>query len=316
MNLVTIPSTDLKVSEICLGSGDFGGTINRANSFSLMDTFVENGGNFIDTAHVYNNWIPGEKSRSEKTIGKWMKERRNRAQIILATKGAHPELSHMHIGRLSPDEIVRDLDESLSFLQVEYVDLYWLHRDDPARPVEEIMETLNSQVKAGKIRYVGASNWRTARLKSAQEYAQKSGLKAFCADQVLWNAAVLNREKMLDKTTFAMDPELHQYHQESGLAAIPYSSQANGLFDHMAKNTLIRMNHGVLSQYPLEENRQRLETMRKIAQDHGLSVNQVVLAFLLSQPFPTIPIVGPKRMDHLLDCLQAAGIRLPGAFEW
>lgn len=316
MNLVSIPSTDLLVSEICLGTGDFGGGLDAADSYRLMDAFVEKGGNFIDTAHIYNDWIPGEKSRSEKVIGAWMKARRNRSQMVVATKGAHPELASMQVSRLAPPEIIQDLDESLTFLQVEQIDLYWLHRDDPARPVEEILSTLNSQVKAGKIRCFGASNWRPGRLKEALETASRIGLQGFCGDQVLWNAAVIDPLKIPDQTTFAMNPEMFQLHLATGLAAFAYTSQANGLFDRMLKNTLDQMNPGMREQYPLDANRKRLGQIQKIAAEHHLTVNQVVLAYLLSQPFPTIPIIGPKRIDHLMDSLSAAGARLPGVFSW
>ena len=171
MRYRNIPGTDLYPSSICLGTGLMGSTIDREHSFQLLDTLVEMGGNFIDTAHVYGDWVPGGKSLSEKTIGIWAKERGIRNRVMIGTKGAHPALSSMSIPRLSHREIVNDLDESLEYLQTEYVDLYWLHRDDPNRPVADILETLNEQVAAGKIRYFGCSNWRVQRIREAMQYA-------------------------------------------------------------------------------------------------------------------------------------------------
>ena len=310
---INIPNTNLMVSSICLGSGDFGGGIDPQKSFALLDTFLEQGGNFIDTAHVYNNWIPGEKSRSEKVIGSWIKERGCRDEVVIGTKGAHPLLSSMNIGRMSPVEVIQDLDESLAYLQLEQIDLYWLHRDDPTRPVAEVLETLNNQVKAGKIRYFGASNWKTDRLREAQEYATRNGLQPFSADQVLWNAAKVDPKSIPDQSIMTMDAGLFNFHLSSGLATLAFSSQANGLFDRMHRGTLEQMDPGLLASYPVVPNIDRYARIRQVAQESGLSINQVVLGFLRSQPFPVIPIIGPKRLEQLIDSLSAADVILSSA---
>lgn len=176
MRQVVIPSTDLKASAICLGTGGMGTTIPADEAFVMLDYFTEAGGNFLDTALIYANWIPGEKSVSEKTIGRWMKARGNRPAIVLGTKGAHPDLSAMHVPRLSAQDIAADVNASLSHLQTDCIDVYWLHRDDPARPVEEIIHTLNDLVAAGKIRHFGCSNWRAPRIRAANAYAAQHGL--------------------------------------------------------------------------------------------------------------------------------------------
>ena len=197
--------------------------------------FLKQGGNFVDTAHVYNDWVPGERSRSEKLLGAWIKERRNRPNVRLATKGAHPDLAQMQVGRLSPAEIQADVEESLRFLQVETIDLYWLHRDDAARPVEEIINTLEAHAQAGKIRYFGCSNWRLERIQAAQKYSAGRGRSGFVGVQNLWSLAKVNLDilRERDATLAVMDDDLWQYHRQTGLAAIPYTSQANGLFQKM-----------------------------------------------------------------------------------
>jgi len=313
MKQIHLPNTDLVVSEICLGSGPFGGSLGRKDSFALLDAYVEQGGTFIDAAHIYNDWIPGEKSRSEKTIGAWMKERGNRASLVIGTKGAHPFLHSMQVPRLSSQEIVTDLDESLAFLQVETIDLYWLHRDDRSRPVEEILGTLNAQREAGKIRYFGASNWRADRLREAQEYAARAGVQGFSADQVLWNVAVIDHANLPDKTMFAMDQDLLRYHHETGFPAIPYTSQANGLFDRIAKGEYDGLGQNLKQTYPKAANLDRYARIREVAEQTGKTVNQIVLAYLLNQPFVTVPIIGTTKVSHLLDSLQAAGTELTAA---
>ena len=122
-----LPGTDLELSPICLGTGGFGGSIDRQTSFAMLDRFVELGGNFLDTAHVYSNWIPGENSRSEKTIGLWLKDRQNRQNMVIGTKGAHPNLETMHLPRLSRADIQNDLEESLGHLQTDWIEIGRAH---------------------------------------------------------------------------------------------------------------------------------------------------------------------------------------------
>ena len=158
MNHLTIPGTDLLVSPVCLGSGPFGTAVKPTDAFAMLDAFVERGGNFLDTARIYADWIPGGQNASEKTLGAWLQANGLRNRIVLATKGAHPDLKTMHISRLSPEDIAADVAASLHYLQTDRIDLYWLHRDDTALPVGEIVDALNQQAQAGRIRYYGCSN--------------------------------------------------------------------------------------------------------------------------------------------------------------
>ena len=272
----------------------------------MLDAYLAAGGNFIDTAKVYADWLPIERSMSEKTIGAWLRQRRNRSRVVLSTKGAHPDLHTMHIQRLSPAEITGDLHASLEHLGVETIDLYWLHRDDPTRPVSEILGTLAEQVQAGKIRYFGCSNWKTERIREAQAYAAAHGLPGFSGNQMLWSLAAADPTRLGDKTMVQMDPAMHRYHQESSLAAIPYTSQAGGYFNKLAENREINP----ASPYNTPQNHARLERIRQLAAETGLSITQIVLGYLRSQPFPTVPIVGPKSIEQLEDCLTAADVEL------
>ena len=309
MQQVNIPSTSLMPSAICLGTGSMGTGIPRDEAFAMLDRFVEAGGNFLDTALVYANWIPGETSVSEKTLGRWMKARGNRASMIVGTKGAHPDLSAMHIPRMSAREIASDVNDSLSHLQTDTIDLYWLHRDEPARPVGEIVESLNEHIKAGKIRYAGCSNWRASRIRAANEYAAQHGLQGFVADQMMWSLAVADMAAIPDKTLVNMDDDQYCYHVETGMAAVSYSSQAGGLFQRLASGGVEAVKPGLRTMYPLGQNQARLGRAQELAHRHSLTLSQVVLGYMLSQPFPTIPIVGCRTMDQLLDSLSAADVR-------
>lgn len=306
MRYLNIPGTDLKVSSICLGTGGLGSSLDREQSFDLLDALVAQGGNFLDSAKVYADWLPGERSTSERTVGRWMKARGNRAQIIVGTKGAHPDLSSMPISRLSAADIAHDVDASLEHLQTDYIDLYWLHRDDPNKPAGEIIESLNIHINAGKLRYIGCSNWRAERIAQANDYAAAHGLKGFVANQMLWSLAAVNPDGIPDKTLVWMDEGLRDYHQQTGMAAIPYSSQANGLFSKMAQGRL----PATAGMYWTDENQKRLLRIQELAGQLGLTITQVVLGYLTSQPFCTVPIVGCHTYSQLADSLSAADVHL------
>ncbi len=304
-----IPNTRLIPSALCLGTALFGSAISREDSFALMDAFLEGGGNFLDTARVYADWLPGEKTISEKTIGLWLRERRNRDRVILATKGAHPDWD-TKVPRLARTDIEFDLAESLNNLRTDMIDLYWLHRDDETRPVEEIMETMASQVRAGKVRHIGCSNWRAERIRAAQAYAKQQGLPGFVGDQMMWSLARMAYKDLLDPTMVVMDDELHTFHRESGLAAMPYSSQANGWLHKQAQKSTQSQGDASKSAYDTPVNKSRLKRVKQLAAESGLTITQIVLGYLIGQPFAVIPIVGCKNQEQLRDTLTAGDIRL------
>lgn len=314
MNKIFIANTNLTPSQLCLGTSNFGATIPPADAFALMDAFVERGGNFLDTAHVYANWIPTlPKSISEKTIGAWMKARNNRNQIIIGTKGAHPDLATMHISRLASADIVQDLHESLQHLQSDYIDLYWLHRDDPTRPVGEIIDTLDTQVKAGKIRAFGCSNWSTARIKAAWDYANTQGCHGFVANQPMWSLAQPNPAAFGMPGLAAMDSDMVAFHQQSGWAVIPYTSQARGFFSKVAAQGVAGLSERDRQAYWNATNERRAATVQQVAQAYQATPAQIALAYLLCQPVPTIPVIGCRTLAHLQDSLGAATISLPAS---
>ncbi|MCW1306193.1 MAG: aldo/keto reductase [Candidatus Parvarchaeota archaeon] len=311
MRYETILGTDLKPSVICLGTSSLGSSIEENASFSLLDEFVNLGGNFIDTAHVYANWLPIEKSISEKTIGKWLKQRNIRNKIILCTKGAHPKLSTMHIPRLSRDEIVKDLDESLQYLQTDHIDLYWLHRDDVNRPVGDILEILNEQVKAGKIRYFGCSNWNPSRIKETLEYSAKYNLKSFVANQMMWSFAIANEESIEDKTMVLMNEDGFKLHSDTKLTAIPYSSQARGFFSKAYIYGLDYIPGELRDIYFSKENIERFERLKKLSKELFKNVGQLSMAYLTSQKnFLTMPIIGSHTKEQLADSMAADDVVL------
>jgi aryl-alcohol dehydrogenase-like predicted oxidoreductase len=313
MLYTTMPNTTLTPSALCLGTNMMGSVQDEKTSFVLLDAFLDAGGTFLDTAKVYADWLPGERSVSEKTLGKWLHARGTRDRVVLATKGAHPDLNAMHIGRLGRTDIVADVEASLRHLQTNVIDLYWLHRDDNTRPVYEIVQTLEDLVRAGKIRYYGCSNWRAPRIAEAQALARDQGWAGFVADQMMWSLAAVDPATLPDPTMVAMDQALKEYHLATGLAAVPYSAQANGYFQKLASGEGRRVSKGQEGIYGSRTNTARLARVRQLAVESGLSITGIVLGYLLAQPFPTFPIFGSRTLAQLNDVLGAADVILTQA---
>lgn len=316
MKMVQIPHTDLRVSAISYGTVYIGTEINHQDSFRLLDAYLDLGGNFVDTARVYANWLPGEKFASEKTIGRWLSARKNRDRVILATKGMHPELETMHIPRSSRQEIRGDLEESLQYLQTDYIDFYWLHRDDVSRPVGDILHTLNDLVHEGKIRCFGCSWWTLPRIREAMDYAKSHGMQGFAGDQMHWTLAVIApdyRGKPTGVETIDMnDLETYNYHLQEQLAFMAWSPQARGFFSKLSEH---KRDPSFLADreycfYYSEENVRRLDRVETLAGHLNRSISEIVLSYLISQPLLTIPIIGCSTLEQLNENMAAHDLQL------
>ena len=312
MKQITIPNTNLTPSAICLGTGNMGATIAQSDAFTLLDAFVDHGGNFLDTAEVYANWLPDlPRSISERTLGAWMAARGNHDRILIGTKGGHPDLATMHISRLAPADILHDLHGSLERLQRDYIDLYWLHRDDPSRPVGELLETLDGQVNAGKIRAFGCSNWSTARMQDARAYATEHGIHGFVANQPQWSLAHPNPAAFGMPGLAGMDEEMFAFHEESGWAVIPYTAQARGFFSKLASGGAGGLRDGERKSYLNDTNLRRFARVQGSRYaEHHVTIAQIALAYLLCQPVPTIPVVGCRTVAQLVESMGAVEVVL------
>lgn len=312
-----LPGIPITPSRIVLGSVYFGSEISEARSFAVMDAFAEAGGNFLDTAHVYAAWLEHGIGASERAVGRWIRARGNREQIVLATKGAHSPLeAEQKVGRCAKADLEGDLEESLDRLGVDCVDLYWLHLDEPTRPAGEIIESLAGIQASGRIRAYGASNWSTERIQAANQYAREHGLPPFCASQPWFSLGAVAGGSGAQAPASETDDALRQWHVATGLPMIPYSSQANGYFG--AENGAWARdgfdgppNRAASFDSPV--NRRRLLRAVELARVKGCTANQIALAYLLNQPFPVFPIIGTGSPDHAREALGAVGVTLTAA---
>lgn len=309
MRRVTLPGTGLAVSPLCLGGNRLGGELDRDRSFALLDAFVEQGGNFVDTAHVYADWRPdAERSCSEKTIGRW-RTARGAGDIVVATKIGHPPLGAAGSPRLDRASLRQDVLEALDNLGLSRLDLVYLHRDDPTRPAEEILGVLEELRREGRIAHYAASNWSGARLAEAGAAAHRHGWDGFRANQAEWSLAVRNPASVA-ADLLRMDPAMIHWHRAGQVAAIPYSTQARGYFDKLAAD---KLDAATAASYDSEENRRRAHKLAALAERVGLSPTQAMLALFRLAPFPVIPVVGCRDAAQVASSFQGIAAALPPA---
>jgi aryl-alcohol dehydrogenase-like predicted oxidoreductase len=295
---IPIPRTELAVSPLCLGAAQFGSGLTEEASFAILDAFVEAGGNFIDTAHIYNDFASGaEKSISEKTIGRWRKSRGDTATVV-TTKGGHPPPQEPRVRRVSAEPLRQDIEEALVNLSYSQLPIFYLHRDDPNRPAAEILGELEPFRDEGLILHYAASNWATERLAEAHAAARAHGYQGFVANQAAWSLARRNPGTApgTNMDLSAMDDPMIRFHTRTGLAAIPYWTQAKGYFDKYVSGNL---DAEAKRCYDSLHSRSVGDALARVAKQLDATPTQVMLAVQRRSPFTTIPIVGCRSPEQV-----------------
>lgn len=300
---------DIPVSCITLGTDYYGKTVPKERAFELLDVYTGCGGKSIDTAHVYSDYLPGERHSSEKTIGEWLRSRRARQNVVLATKGGFPALDDYSVSRLTPAEIRSDLEESLSCLGVDYVDIYWLHRDDPEKDCGMFVEVLEGFKKEGLIRSYGLSNFTASRVREADREAVKRGFGPVPAVQIKWGLAKTAPGRVYDRTLAEMDDGYFRFLEKSGKALFAYSSQAKGFFSKLRFDEEGKpfMEPGKCrDRYFCGENIELYKRLSGEVRLRGMPVAELAMRKMLEAPFPVTLIVGSRTREQLEASMRAA----------
>jgi 1-deoxyxylulose-5-phosphate synthase len=260
-------------------------------SLELLDAWVETGGTVIDVGREYG--------AAETTVARWRAERGIGDEVVVLTKGAHQDEARR---RVTPADITADLSESLRVLGVATIPLYLLHRDDPSQPVGPIVDVLNEHRDAGRIGAFGASNWTIERLEEADAYAEANGLAGFACSSPALSLATQNEPPWAD-CVGASDHESRAWYTRTQLPLFAWSSQAGGFFSGVGGSDLARV-------YDNEGNRERLRRAVELARRKRATANQVALAWLLHQPFPTYAVIGPRTVAELEQSVEALDLEL------
>lgn len=303
MHTTTLGRSGLQVSNLCLGTMQFGWTADEDASFAVMDAFVEAGGNFIDTADIYSRWSAGNPGGvSEEIIGRWMKARGNRSRIVLATKVRGPMWEGADGEGLSRAHITRAVDDSLRRLQVDTIDLYQTHWPDTNVPLEETLDVFGELIASGRVRYVGLSNYPTAQIQQALALGG-GGRPRFVSLQPHYNL-VWREEYEARKAALCV---------AEGIGVIPYSPLEGGFLSgkyRRGEPLPESQRAGNARKFMTDDGFTVVETLGRVAASHGVTQSAVALAWLLTRPAVTAPIIGANSVAQLRDVLPAAELTL------
>ena len=295
---IPLPCTDLSVHPLCLGGNVFGWTADVEQSFAVLDDYAAAGGNFIDTADSYFWRKPGNSGgESETIIGDWMAARGNRDDIVVATKGGswpeHPGLSSANLAAAA--------DDSLRRLRTDHIDLYYAHRDDPDTPVEEALAGFDALIRAGKVRYIAASNFTAPRLAEALRVSEANGLPRYVAVQPHYNMVERDYEH-----------ELAPLVAEHGLSCLPYYALASGFLTgkYAADTPVDSVRSEAAKKYLDDRGRRVLAELTEQARRHGVSPAAVALAWLAAQPTVSTPIASARTTEQLAELIPMAVLKL------
>ncbi|MEU6811757.1 aldo/keto reductase [Streptomyces sp. NPDC046831] len=301
-SLRKLGTSDLEVFPLALGGNVFGWTADEAQSFAVLDAYAAAGGNFIDTADSYSAWVEGNSGgESETIVGKWIKERGNRSDVVIATKvSQHPDFQG-----LTAANIKAAADASLRRLGTDHIDLYYTHFDKPEVPVEEIIGALDDLVTAGKVRHIAASNISAERLRASLDFSEREGLARYVALQPHYN--------LVSRDTY--EGPLRDLAERSGLAAVPYYALASGFLTGKYRPGATVDSpraQGAGKHLESERGRKVLTALDEIAAAHDVPVATVALAWLAAQPTVAAPIASARTVEQLPALVGVAELALSG----
>ena len=278
-------------------------------AFALLDMALEHGYNTFDTAHVY-----GEGNES--TLGRWVRQRGVRDQVVILAKGAHPGDGR---NRVTPEDIAADMGDSMQRQGLDYFDLYVLHRDDPSVPVGPIVEALNAHKAAGRIGAFGGSNWTHTRIREANEYAKAHGLTPFAVSSPNFSLAE-QYEAPWDGCVSISGPQgeaAREWYAASDVALTPWSAFAGGFFSGRFQrdnlDTFSKDNYFdqiAIRCYCGESNFQRLDRAKELAEAKGVSVPQIAVAFVMSPPMNVFALISSQTEEQFTSNAAALDIKL------
>lgn len=298
----------IELPALTLGTANIDRQDNDEVYFEILDKYKELGGTCIDTARVYCNWIEGGDGASEEVIGRWIRARNNRSEMLICTKGGHPYFTEEEvITRLSEQDVEDDLAKSLEALGTDYADIYMLHRDDTKVPVSEIMPYLDRFVKEGRVHILGASNWTAARIEEANKFALENGLTPFSVSQINYSLAHSSADILGDDTQVSMDMKEYSWYKKHNFPVMAFSPQAKGFFSKLAAGQ--SATYQLESSYATTANLARLSKVKRLSEQTGHSPAVITLAYISSQPFPTSSVFAVSKLWQLEEDMTAQDTR-------
>jgi len=289
--MLTLPGTDLVVHELCLGGNVFGWGADEAGSIQVLNAYRSHGGNFIDTADLYSEWKPGNQGgESERIIGKWLKSQ-NRSDVVIATKVG---LYSKYPG-LRAENIIAACNESLKRLDIDYIDIYYSHKDDVDVPMEETLLAYQELIAAGKVRYIAASQHTAARLAAALEISIKNSLPSYIALQDHYN--LVHREPFESEQAAVL--------KQHSISMIPFFGLATGFLTgkYRPGQLVESVRANSVAKYQNDKGWQIVAAVDQIATARNTTMSAIALAWLRAQPQVSVPIASARTVAQLTEIM-------------
>lgn len=301
MKMLNIGKTDLLVSPMSLGCLYFGARDSKEESFKRLDQYVEAGGNFLDTANMYSHWI-NDKTKggeSESLLGEWLKVRKCRSKVVIATKVGFPYPGVQY--GTSAKQIKEECEKSLQRMGIDCIDVLYAHSNDVFTPMEETLGAFNDLVKEGKIRYIGASNFKAWRLERARQISKQNGWAEYCCIQQRYS--YLRPKAGWDfGQQIAANDDLLEYVKDTGITLLAYSPLLNGAYSDSKKT--------FQDQYIGPDSDARQKVLSEISNETGATKNQIVYYWLMNSSPSAIPLIAATTDKQFFEAIGTIGINL------
>ncbi len=292
---------NVKINNFILGAGRLGDINYKKECFNILDRYLDLCYNTLDVARSYKD------GKCEEFLGEYLKNK-NREDIVLISKGGFLD-NKTNLPRLSKKELQNDLDASLKALNTDYIDIYFLHRDDITKTPEELIETANEFIKQGKVREIGASNWTAGRIQMANEYAVKNNLLPFKVSQINYSLAQTTPALTGDLTHVVMNDIEYSWYKENNFPLIAYSVQAKGFFTKQITGEILKPS-GQKSYLPLEENFRRFDRINRLSKEKNIPISALLISYVLSKGLNASAIGGFSKVNQLDEAVSGVSLRL------
>lgn len=304
------PFFETQLSQIALGCDHYGAAIAEKIALAQLDVFFEQGGNLLDTAHIYGQDKEGGPSSSEQVLGKWLRSNRNRKEMVVATKGCHPYKDDMSRGRITFKDMMGDIQRSLDQLQSDSVDIWFFHRDDLSMGADEIIDMGNILVDKALVKHLGASNWTTKRIEEANTWAKKHNKREFAISEIQWSLAHCTAETWGDDTLVCMNESERAWYEKHNMPVMAFASQAKGLFSKLIEGNAESLSERARERFLTETNLAIVPRCKALAEELRVTPAALCMAYLTSQQNPTIAIAGSSKVSQITETLGGSDLTL------
>lgn len=299
-----------RIAQISLGCDHYGAAVSETTAMRQLDIYVQQGGNLLDTAHIYGQDKAGGPSTSEQVLGKWLTANNLHRKLIIASKGCHPYKEDMHQSRINEKDMMLDISQSLDQLKTDCLDIWFFHRDDPNMGADEIIDLASVLIDKKLVKHLGVSNWKTERIEAANTWAKAHGKPTFEISEIQWSLAYCTPETWGDDTLVCMTEQQRLWYEKENMPVMCFAPQAKGLFSKLLAGKTDSLSATAKRRFLTKENLALAPKVQALSQRLHVTPAAIAMAYLTSQKNPTIAIAGSSRVEQITETLGGANLTL------